>query len=168
LSYLPAPTAHPGFNDQSSNYSSQTTIDDYFQQLYSVKMEQKFTDKVSLTGFYLYNRTNEPCANYYYPKDNLTDPNRFADPNDYTLKRRPQILAINNTWIPSDNSVLALRFGWTRFPDNPSLSIDFDPSTLGFSSTFLGEVGQIGVPKFPRVRFTTYRGIGARNAVTSR
>jgi len=32
---------------------------------------------------------------------------------DAILKRRPQILAINNTWIPGDNSVLALRFGWT-------------------------------------------------------
>ena len=78
------------------------------------------------------------------------------------LKRRPQILAINNTWIPSDSSVLALRFGWTRFPDNPSLSIDYDPAQLGFSQSFLGLVNQTGVPKFPIVNFTGgYRGLGA-------
>ena len=40
-----------------------------------------------------------------------TEPNRFADPLDYILKRRPQILALNNTWVLNDSSVLALRFG---------------------------------------------------------
>ena len=31
---------------------------------------------------------------------------------------------------------LALRFGWTTFPDNNTLSTDFDPATLGFASSF--------------------------------
>ena len=48
---------------------------------------------------------------------------RFADPHDYILVRRPQILALNNTWVLNDSSVLALRFGMTRFPDNNTLSI---------------------------------------------
>ena len=43
----------------------------------------------------------------------LNGANRFADPNDYLLKRRPQILALNNTWVLNDSSVLALRFGYT-------------------------------------------------------
>ena len=42
-------------------------IINYFQQEYTGKVEHKFTDKVSLTGFYLYNQTNEPCANYFEP-----------------------------------------------------------------------------------------------------
>ena len=103
------------------------------------KVEHKFTDKVSLTGFYLYNRSDEPCANYFGTADQ-TEPNRFADPHDYLLKRRPQILALNNTWVLSDSSVLALRFGWTEFPDNNTLTIDFDPATLGFSPTFLNQI----------------------------
>ena len=78
--------------------------------------------------------------------------NRFADPNDYLLKRRPQILALNNTWVLSDTSVLALRFGWTQFVDNSTMTIDFDPATLGFSPTFLNQVAQTGVPKFPQRR----------------
>jgi hypothetical protein len=64
--------------------------------------------------------------------------------------------------------VLALRFGSTNFPDNPSLSIDYDPSQLGFSQTFLNEITQTGVPKFPSVAFTTYRGLGAQDPVKSR
>ena len=81
-----------------------------FTQLYSVKLEHKFTDNVSLSGFYLYNSTNEPDANFFGSADQ-TEPTRFADPNDYFLRRRPQILALNNTWVLSDTSVLALRFG---------------------------------------------------------
>ena len=67
--------------------------------------------------------------------------------------RRPQILALNNTWVLSDSSVLALRFGMTRFPDNNTLSIDFDPATLGFSQTYLD---QITLEKFPGVRIRGY------------
>jgi hypothetical protein len=164
LSYLPAPLVN--VDNGAANFSSQAVINDKFQQLYSVKVEHKFTDKVSLTGFYLYNRTDEPCSNYIA---GLDDPNRFIDTNDYILKRRPQILAINNTWIPGDNSVLALRFGWTQFPDNPSLSIDYDPAQLGFSQNFLGLVDQTGVGKFPIVNFTsTYRNLGAQDPVKNR
>jgi hypothetical protein len=163
LSYVPLPLVD--LDNGSANFSSQAVLNDKFQQLYSVKVEHKFTDKVSLTGFYLYNRTDEPCSNYVAGQD---DPNRFVDVNDYILKRRPQIVAVNNTWVLSDSSVMALRFGWTRFPDNPSLSIDFDPATLGFSSTYMGEVGQTGVAKFPVLAFTGYRGMGHQDPVFSR
>jgi hypothetical protein len=160
LSYVPLPQVN--LDNGTTNFTSQAQIDDYFQQEYTGKVEHKFTDKVSLTGFYLYNRTNEPCSNYFEP--GLSGPNRFADPNDYLLLRRPQILALNNTWVLNDSSVLALRFGWTRFVDNSTQTIAFDPSTLGFSQAFLGEVSQTGVPKFPLASFTGgYSSLGAIN-----
>src|SRR5437899_4320415 len=112
LSYIPLPQTN--IDNGNSNYNAVAQVVDQFQQEYSGKIEHKFTDKVTLTGFYLYNRTDEPCSNYFEP--GLNGPNRFADPSDYILKRRPQILAINNTWIPTNNSTLALRFGWTNFP----------------------------------------------------
>ncbi|HEY3157558.1 MAG TPA: TonB-dependent receptor [Vicinamibacterales bacterium] len=167
LTYVPLPQRD--VDDGATNYSSQAVLTDPptgLQQLYSVKLEHKITEKVSLTGFYLYNRTDEPCANYIAGQ---TDPNRFIDTADYVLKRRPQIVAINNTWVLSDNSVMALRFGWTRFPDDPSLSIDYDPSQLGFSSNFLGLIDQTGVPKFPIIDFSqTYRDYGHSDPVKSR
>ncbi|HYM24096.1 MAG TPA: carboxypeptidase-like regulatory domain-containing protein, partial [Vicinamibacterales bacterium] len=154
LKYLPMPQIN--VDNGSANYNATAQIDDYFQQEYTGKIEHKFTDKVSLTGFYLYNHTNEPCSNFYYI--GLNDPNRFADPADYILQRRPQILSLNNTWIPSDNSVLALRFGLTRFIDNSTMSIPFDASTLGFNNTFLNQLGQTGVNKFPQVYLQGYAG----------
>ena len=62
----------------------------------------------------------------------LTGANRFADPGDYILKRRVNVLALNNTWLPSNNTVVTLRYGYTKFIDDDTLSAEFDPSTLGF------------------------------------
>jgi hypothetical protein len=159
IKYMPLPDVN--VSNGGTNYTRVAEIDNIAKE-YSGKVEHKFTDKVSLTGFYLWNHTDEPCSNYYeVGKSGAT---RFADPNDYLLKRTPQILALNNTWVISDSSVLALRYGWTRFVDNSTMTIDFDPSTLGFSSTFLNQVNQTGVPKFPQGVFTNgYSGFGAIN-----
>ena len=89
LRYLPqAPTpasttARPTTTGRRSSTTISRTED-------ALKVEHKFTDKVSLTGFYLYNRTNEPCQNYFGTADQ-NEPNRFADPGDYILARRPQV-----------------------------------------------------------------------------
>jgi hypothetical protein len=153
--FLPLPDTN--IDNGSANYNRTSLIDNKFEQEYTIKVEHKFTDKVSLSGFYLYNRTNEPCANYFSdPGSATSDQNyasRFADPNDYLLLRRPKILAVNNTWVLSDTSVMALRFGMTRFPDSNTLSINYDPSSLGFSQAFLNE---ITVQKFPDIRIRGY------------
>jgi hypothetical protein len=150
LQYLPMPDVDR--DNGSANYTRTSLIKSNFSQLYSVKLDHKFTDQVSLSGFYLYNSTNEPCSNFFGSADQ-NDPNRFADPRDYLLQRRPQILALNNTWVLSNSSVLALRFGRTAFPDNDTMTIDFDPRTLPFSDTFKN---QIRVDKFPQVRIRGY------------
>jgi len=116
------------------NYTRTAQIIDR-AQMYTGKVEHKFNDKVSLSGFYLFNKTDEPCSDYFEP--GLNGATRYADPNDYLLKRRPQVLALNNTWVLSNSSVASFRFGWTRFPDNQTLTAAFDPSTLGFSQKFL-------------------------------
>src|SRR5437762_8793729 len=146
LKYLPA--ADTQIDNGSVNYNRTSLIKSSWTQEYTVKAEHKFTDKVSLSGFYLYNRSNEPCSNYFGSADQ-NDPNRFADPGDYLLVRRPKIFAANNTWVLSDSSVLALRAGVTRFPDNDTLTLAFDPASLGFPQNFLN---QITVQKVPDIR----------------
>ena len=96
LQYLPLPDVER--DNGSANYTRTSLINNKFQQLYSVKVDHKLTDALSLSGFYLYNRTDEPDANYFGTADQ-TEPNRFADPNDYILVRRPQILALNSNWV---------------------------------------------------------------------
>ena len=150
LKYLPLPDTN--IDNGSANYNRTSLINNNFEREFTLKVEHKFTDKVSLSGFYLYNATDEPCANYFGSADQK-EATRFADPLDYLLVRRPKIGALNNTWILNDSSVLALRFGMSRFPDNNTLSLNFDPSTLGFSQAFLN---QITVQKFPQVRLRGY------------
>jgi len=164
LKYVPMPDIER--DNGSPNYTRTSKINNKFQQIYTLKVDHKFTDQNTLSGFYLYNRTNEPEANYFFEADQ-NNPNRFADPNDYILKRRPQILALNDTWVLSNSTLLALRYGTTRFPDNDTMSIDFDPRTLGFSPTF---ANQIQLNKFPQIRIRGYdqsspgnRTIGAIN-----
>ena len=157
LEFLPLPDTDK--DSGSPNYTRTLRIKSNFSQLYSVKLEHKFTNSVSVSGFYLYNSTNEPEANFFGTADQ-TEPTRFADPNDYYLRRRPQILALNNTWVLSNTAVLALRFGRTEFPDNDTLTIDFDPRSLPFSTTY---DNQIQLNKFPQVRIRGYdQGQGAR------
>ena len=94
--------------------------------MYTGKVDHRFSDTMSLTGFYLYNKTDEPCANYWEP--GLSGANRFIDPSDYLLNRRVHVLALNNTWLPSNNTVVTLRYGLTKFVDNDTLSVEFDPA----------------------------------------
>jgi hypothetical protein len=154
LTYLPLPDTN--IDNGSDNYTRTSLIKSKYAQLYSVKIEHKISDSISLSGFYLYNKTQEPEANYFGSADQ-SEPTRFADPNDYYLTRKPQILALNNTWVLSNSSVLALRFGKTSFPDSDTLSVDFDPRSLGFSQRFQD---QIQLDKFPQVRIRGYDGQG--------
>jgi hypothetical protein len=151
--YLPLPDSD--ISDGTNNYSRTAQIEDR-AIMYTGKVDHRFSDSVSLSGFYLYNKTDEPCANTLYP--GLSDPNRFMDRNDYLLLRRVHVLALNNTWLPSNNTVVTLRYGWTKFIDDDTLSVDFDPSELNFSNTFLS---QMQVQKMPRVSVTDYYNFGA-------
>ena len=103
------PLPQSNVDNGSPNYTVAAISDNYFQQQYSAKIEHKFSDRVSLTGFYLYNRTNEPCAAYF--KGGSDGPNRAADPSAGLTERRPQILALNSSWV------LGNRFNGQLFPE---------------------------------------------------
>jgi len=152
MSYLPDPQVDRS-NDEP-NWQFQPTIEDR-AMMYTGKIDHRINDKVSLMGFYLYNKTDEPCANGVVPQGQA---NAFIDSSDYVLKRRVHVLALNNTWLPSSNTVLTLRYGWTQFRDDDTTSVDFDPANLGFASSF---INAIGVKKFPNVSMTDYYGLGA-------
>ncbi|HYB95660.1 MAG TPA: carboxypeptidase-like regulatory domain-containing protein, partial [Vicinamibacterales bacterium] len=154
LSYLPNPTSDVS-RAGTNNFASIAEINDR-AIMYTGKVDHRFNDRVSLSGFYLYNASDEPCANSVYP--GLNHPNRFIDRSDYLLIRRVNVLALNNTWLPSNNTVATLRYGQTKFIDDDTLSIDYDPADLGFSSTYLN---QIQVKKMPRVDITDYYAFGA-------
>jgi trimeric autotransporter adhesin len=142
LGYVPTPDS--SVNDGSPNYARQAQIVDAADQI-TGKVEHKFTDKVSLSGSYVYNKTDEPHSVFW-------DDNLFGSPS-WLLARRIHVLVVNNTWIPSDSTVVTFRGGWNRFDDNCSVPHEFDPGTLGFNQAF---VSDIQFKKFPRVNVEDY------------
>jgi trimeric autotransporter adhesin len=142
-SYFPTPDSN--VSNGQPNFVRLSQIEDR-AQMYSIKGDHRFNDKVSLSGFYLYNKTDEPCASFW-------GQNNFADTNEYLLARRVHLLAVNNTWLPSNNTVLTFRYGLTSFDDSDFLTEDFDPATLGFNSGFINSIQK---KKFPRGNISEY------------
>jgi hypothetical protein len=101
-----------------------------------------------------------------YGKDIGENP---ADPGDGALYRTVHALAVNNTITPNPTTVAHVRFGYTSFADD-CVPVDFDPGTLGFSSSYVGQVPQ---KKFPYIGIggygTAYNGVmfGDRGAIDS-
>lgn len=133
-------------SNQTANTQSTSRIQDAVDQ-FVVKGDHKFTDKISLSGVYMYNKTDEPFEVHW--KENL-----FQDPAAAPLLRRIHVGVVNNTWIPNSSTVVALRYGQTSFIDNCGIPIaDFDPASLGFSSTF---TNSISFRKHPRISVEDY------------
>lgn len=152
LGYYPTPTRE--VSNGSANLES-TADQTGFAIVSNIKIDHRFSDRVAMSGLYITNKTSRTNENFW---ERGQGPDRFADPRDGTLDRTLHLVALNNTWVPGDNTVLALRYGFTRLQDDDSLTIDFDPAQLGFSQTFL-DAQQ--VRKFPRGTVAEYEGFGA-------
>jgi len=147
-SYFPTPDQ--SVSNTNNNFVRASQLEDR-AQMYSLKADHRFNDLVSLSGFYLYNKTDEPCASYW-------GQNAFADPNEYLLARRVHMVAVNNTWLPSNNTVLTFRYGLTSFDDSDFLTEEFDPATLGFNNSFINSIQR---KKFPIGNIQEYGDNGA-------
>lgn len=152
LRYYPLPTRDA--SDGSANFES-TADQTGYAIMGSAKIDHRLSERVSLSGLYITNRTSRTNENFW---ERGRGPNRFADPRDGTLDRSLHLVAINNTWIPANNTVVTLRYGYTRLRDDDSTTIEFDPSQLGFSSTFLGAQQ---LRKFPTGSIADYESFGA-------
>src|SRR5205823_1828953 len=119
--------------------------------MWTFKAEHKFTDKSSLSGLYIYNKTDEPGSTIMKAdKLFMADQDQWFGP----LRRRPHVLVFNNTAVLSNTTVLTLRYGWTTWQD----SCDSQPFTaglqsLGFSPTFVNALPPGGSNTFPSLGF---------------
>ena len=127
--------------------------------MFTVKVDHRFTDNWSLSGFYLYNKTDEPGsgimpANFQYIENQA----EFFP----TLRRRPHVLAINNTNVLNDSTVVTLRFGWTTWKDTTDTAV-FEPglASLGFSPNYVNALNAAGQTNFPELLFDEVDDVGA-------
>jgi hypothetical protein len=126
--------------------------------MFTVKGEHKFSDKWSLSGFYLYNRTNEPGSTIM-PSDKLfmADQDQWFGP----LRRRPHVLVFNNTNVIDDRTVLTLRYGFSTWQDSCDEQL-YSPGiqSLGFNSAYTNALTPGGANVFPSLTFSQVEGVG--------
>ena len=130
---------------------------------FTLKLDQRWSDKLTTTGMYAWYDSTEPEARFY---GGALGENP-ADPGDGALFRTVHSIAVNNIWVPSNSSVWAFRYGYNSFVDD-CVPAEFDPSSLGFSQGYLNTLSQNNLlPKFPDfdVKAT---GVTARSSATAR
>jgi hypothetical protein len=120
-------------------------------QMYTFKGEHKFSDRSSLSGLYIYNKTDEPGTTLV--KDDklfMADQSQWFGP----LRRRPHVLVFNNTNVLNDTTVLTLRYGWTTWQDScDSQPFSAGQQSLGFSPTYVNALPPGGSETFPSLAF---------------
>lgn len=160
VNFMPRPDRQE--SNQRTNTSRVARIQDAADQ-FMFKGDHKFSDKISLSGVYLYNKTDEPYEVYW-------DDNLFQDPSNAPLLRRIHVGVVNNTWIPNSSTVIALRYGQTSFVDDCGIvATPFDPATLGFDPSFTSDIThqkhpRLTIENYGRVNVETF-GAGAFTAI---
>tara|TARA_B100001971_G_scaffold213343_1_gene246382 strand:+ start:6137 stop:9850 length:3714 start_codon:yes stop_codon:yes gene_type:complete len=127
------------------------TID--LADMYTFKVEHKFTDNWSLSGMYIYNKTDEPSYSYILPGTAKDD--YFSSSGAWYLERRPHVLVFNNTNILNDSTVLTMRYGWTRWLDATTPGL-YEPGAagLGFDSSYTSALeATLGQKMIPQINF---------------
>jgi hypothetical protein len=126
--------------------------------MYSFKAEHKFTDRVSLSGLYIYNRTDEPGSTIMKAdKLFMADQSQWFGP----LRRRPHVLVLNNTNVLNNTTVVSVRYGFSTWQD----SCDAQPfsagvQSLGFSPGYVSALGPGGSDTFPSLQFDDTENVG--------
>lgn len=148
------PTKTVGGRDMTANEDDNPNARDTARivdaaDMFTFKGEHKFTDRWSLSGFYVYNKTDEPGSGIM-PRDFVYIENQAEFFT--TLRRRPHALVFNNTNILNDTTVMTLRFGWTTWQDQTDKGA-FSPglASLGFNPTYVNAVAEKDV--FPSLNF---------------
>ena len=138
-------------NGDTNVADTSRTID--LADMYTFKVEHKFSDNWSLSGMYIYNKTDEPSFSYILPGTAKED--YFSSSGAWYLERRPHVLVFNNTNILNDSTVLTMRYGWTRWLDNTTPGL-YAPGAagLGFSSTYSSALeSSLGQKMIPQINF---------------
>jgi len=136
---FPTPDVQRSGADGNANFTRTALLQSKAYQA-TEKVEHKFSDRVSLSGLYAYQRTSEPDSMYW-------DVNTFADSRNFKSVRPVHMIALNNTIIANSSTVVTLRYGYYHFEENteaPSNGLDL--ASIGFPASF---VNQIVSPKMP-------------------
>jgi trimeric autotransporter adhesin len=131
--------------------------------MWTVKVEHKFTDSWSLSGFYAYNKTHEPGF-AAMPADH-----GYLDSAYGTGEHTPQILVFNNTHVLNNTTVLTLRYGYmTWLDESTKAAFPAGVASLGFNPTYVNSLDPEGRDTFPALQFDQVRNVGGIGGILRR
>jgi len=106
-------------------------------------------------------RASGSYARYYSLEPGDSWFTSVSSPSNWRLQRRVDATAINNTFTLSPTTVLAVRYGFNRFPNyGYKATQGFDLTTLGFPTSL---VSQIQNPTYPIINYSTAYSQGTNN-----
>ena len=91
-------------------------------------------------------------------------PDKVSSPDQWRLDRIVHSSQLNNTITLNPTTVLAVRYGFNRFPNYGfQLSQGFNPTSLGFSPGFVKDVASLTFPNVSYQNFYTGFAMGTNN-----
>ncbi len=105
-------------------------------------------------------------ASLSYMRYNSSEPGEnpyptISSPDQWLLRRYVDATAVNSTITPSSTWVIALRYGFNRFPNiGTQKSQGFNVASLGFAQAFVEDIPS---PTFPNVTMQTAYSLGTNN-----
>jgi hypothetical protein len=155
-SYFGQPTRAAAFGGTNVNYSG--VLPSKAGQG-TVKLDHRITNWWNANLSFLRYHSNEPGENWF--------PSSPASPENWVLDRRVDATQVNNTLVVNPTTVVTIRYGFNRFPNNSyTRSLGFDLSKLNFPAALVASIPR---PTFPVVNYQNYypgdqMGAGGNNA----
>jgi hypothetical protein len=157
MNYYPQPQI-AGKTD-SFNYTGTDSLFDRADQ-YVYKADHSVTDWFRLSGSFMYYKSREPGGN------TLGTPAGGSSQNPYLLYRRVDATAVNATVTPNPTTVVAVRYGFNRFPNLfLPVSSGFNPAQLGFPASYAGQIEALYFPKISVLNGPSISGQSPTNSV---
>lgn len=112
----------------------------------TIKFDHRITSWWSANLSYLRYNSLEP-GEYWFPGS-------VSSPEQWVLDRKVDTTQWNNTLTVNPTTVLAIRYGFNRFPNySYQKSQGFNPGSLGFNSNFVKDIPS---PTFPNVSYQNF------------
>ncbi len=117
-----------------------------------IKLDHQIMSWWRASVSYLRYNSQEPGENNF---------GNISSPNQWLLYRVVNATQVNSTMTPSSTWVIAMRYGFNRFPNiGLQRSQNFNVASLGFSQAFVKDILS---PSFPNVTMQTAYSLGTNN-----
>ncbi len=152
LKALPLPTSGKSFNGNAS-------LLDGPQNQETIKVDQRWSDTWTTTGMYAHQHTQEPGSAYFGEFGTVP-----GDPGASNLLRTVDFFALNNIFVPTNTTVISVRYGMNHFLDDGGNYPAFDAASLGLPASY---VSSMSFNTFPQALITGYGGNAASSTAAT-